>query len=264
MLKNAKRMALYWLQRRGYHVSHESVIPPSGDHRRMLAALKKRGLHCDFILDIGAFVCGWADWALVHWPDARVWAFEPSSEPRPYRDDLMQRRRNIRLFPTALGNVNQTLTLTWNPGSLGSAATLLVPKNDSGTCVIDGKRWTQTQVAVRRLNDVLQEEKECNVPNLVKIDVEGYELEVLKGASAILGKTEVFITETMLLRGEISGVPTPGELISFMEDAGYALYDFADLGYEPSSGRIWTTDFVFVRNDSPLLRNPTHRQSASI
>jgi FkbM family methyltransferase len=254
MLAKLKRIALHSLQRRGYHVTHESVLPPFGDLRRVFAALKKRGLNCDFMLDIGAFSCEIGEWALMQWPHARVWAFEPSVDrPFPFRDSVLQRSKNIRLLPIALGNVNDTLTLTRNPGSLGSAATLLVPKTDNGTCIIDGECWTQTQVPVRRLDDVLVEEQETNPPNLVKIDVEGYELEVLKGASAILGKTEVFIIESILLRGEISGAPTPGALISFMEGAGYSLYGLADIGYEPNSGRAWTTDFVFVRNDSRLL-----------
>jgi FkbM family methyltransferase len=253
MIAKPRRMALHWLQRRGYHVWHESMLPPSGNHQRMLAALKKRGLHCEFILDIGAFTCGWADWALAQWPNATVWAFEPSGERRPHLAEVLGRRRNIRFFQIALGNVNDTLTLTRNPGLLGSAATLLVPKTDTGSCIIDGKSWTQTQVPVRRLDDVLVEEHAGYAPNLVKIDAEGYELEVLKGASTILGKTEVFIAEIMLLCGEISGVPTPGALCSFMEQAGYSLYDFADLGYESPAGRIWTIDFVFVHNSSPLL-----------
>ena len=38
------------------------------------------------------------------------------------------------------------------------------------------------------------------VPNFVKIDVEGYEKDVLSGAKKLLGRTEVFILECSLYR----------------------------------------------------------------
>lgn len=89
-------------------------------------------------------------------------------------------------------------------------------------------------------------------PVLLKANVQGYELAVLEGASAVLGKTEVVILETSLFPF-FDGGPTLDEVTEHMRRLGFAPYDVFNRQYRPIDGALSQVDVVFVRSDS-LLR----------
>lgn len=70
MLKQFKKIFLNYLHSQGYHVFHNSVMPPTGNHQRLIRALGQRGLDCSFILDVGALFGGWTEWAYETFPQA--------------------------------------------------------------------------------------------------------------------------------------------------------------------------------------------------
>lgn len=65
------------------------------------------------------------------------------------------------------------------------------------------------------------------VPEFVKMDVQGFEIEALKAATKLLGQTEFFILESSLFKFS-QPVPIMSVLFSFMIPQGYEIYDFAD------------------------------------
>src|SRR6266436_4167158 len=80
------------------------------------------------------------------------------------------------------------------------------------------------------------------IPDLVKLDVQGFELEALKGATQLFGRTEVFIMET----------PVFHEVVQFMADRGYLTYDFPGFLRRPRDGALGQCGVCFVRENSPL------------
>lgn len=111
----------------------------------------------------------------------RVLAFEPS----PPRFEVLSRvagslpHHNVTLFSCALGSASQTLTLRQVSGSHSGLATLRTGA-DAGPEDVD--------VAVRRLDEVLDETNTSRVVDFLKIDVEGFEAEVLAGAGELFEK----------------------------------------------------------------------------
>jgi FkbM family methyltransferase len=55
----------------------------------------------------------------------------------------------------------------------------------------------QREIEISSIDDLLSESVIHN-PELIKIDIQGYELEALKGAERTFGHTEVFILEVSL------------------------------------------------------------------
>lgn len=105
-------------------------------------------------------------------PGSGVHAFEPiPSTSRRFRNNIKLNRLEdlIVLHPYALGSQNQTVQMRTDLDTMNHIST----EKDSGPVV---------NIEVRILDEVLAGKS----PSLLKIDVEGYESEVLKGSNAIL------------------------------------------------------------------------------
>jgi hypothetical protein len=88
-------------------------------------------------------------------------------------------------------------------------------------------------------------------PDLVKIDVQGFELEVLRGSEALFGSTELFIVEVNFFRFN-KRVPLVSEVVSFMADRGYEVYDVAEILPRPRDGALGQADIAFARREGIL------------
>jgi FkbM family methyltransferase len=103
---------------------------------------------------------------------------------------------------------------------------------------------TETLDAVRQRHIGLQ------TPYLVKLDVQGAELDVLRGGTATLRDTEVVMLEVSILEYN-DGAPNFREVTSFLTAAGFVLYDIANLIRLPTDD-LCQLDAIFLREDSAL------------
>lgn len=83
-------------------------------------------------------------------------------------------------------------------------------------------------------------------PFLIKVDVQGAELQVLAGAARTLQHTEAVILETTLF-GTMLGAPRLYDLQHFMKQHGFVLYDLFGLLYRPLDHALSQMDVLFVR-----------------
>jgi hypothetical protein len=88
-------------------------------------------------------------------------------------------------------------------------------------------------------------------PLLVKLDVQGYELEVLRGATRTLESAEVIVMELSLLEYN-RGAPLLGQVLAEVGALGYTIYDICGQHRRPASRALLQVDAVFVREDSRL------------
>lgn len=106
----------------------------------------------------------------------------------------------------------------------------------------------QTSLPMRRLDDLALN---LSAPLLVKMDVQGFELEVLKGASETLKRTEVLISEISLIRYN-EGAPLMHEVISYLAQCGFLPFDICEGWRRESDGALAQIDMIFVRRESDL------------
>ena len=107
---------------------------------------------------------------------------------------------------------------------------------------VAGKKSDVT-VAVDTLENLLSGVDYANA--LLKIDTEGYELEVLKGAQNILSQFHYVITETSVMK-RFEDSYTYNELVRFMEQNGFAIHCFLSAGTDPN-GMVRMVDILFER-----------------
>ena len=110
-------------------------------------------------------------------PQGVVHAFEPNPVLRDILDRTFERNQvqNVQLHSIALGDSSGYLPLQVPPNNFGAAS--LVRK-------INQPKQTHT-VSVVKLDDFIRDTKITNIA-IIKLDVEGFELHVLKGASSVL------------------------------------------------------------------------------
>ncbi len=143
------------------------------------------------IHDIGANVGTWTLLAKTFFPKAEVHAFEPLEA---HRGRFMQNTaalEAVHYHAVALGEAQSAGTLQVT--SFSDASSLL-PLTDEAE-----KQWHLTtveevRVPIMRLDDLVAEGK-VSPPDLLKLDVQGYELGVLKGATECLRHARAVLTE---------------------------------------------------------------------
>src|SRR5690606_4817715 len=114
---------------------------------------------------------------------------------------------------------------------------------------IRGDASTKVDCEVVTLDSLIDVYKE--VPNFVKLDLQGYEIQALAGATEILKHTELMIIEVGLLDAYVDRTSVR-DLINLMHGHDYSLYDVIDFHYRPYDNALTGGDFIFVKNSSKL------------
>lgn len=91
---------------------------------------------------------------------------------------------------------------------------------------------------------------------LLKTDCQGADLDVVKGGLRTLAQCDVVILETSLFRFWGPHHPDFFEIVSFMDDQGFAVYDFLDGMFRPLDKALGQIDVAFARKNG-FLREET-------
>ncbi len=134
----------------------------------------------------------------------------------------------------------------------GEAAFTVSPRLSGSSFLLKPKLGSSRTVPVVTLDQVAAEHG-LTGPHLLKLDVQGYELEVLGGAETVLQDTCALIAEVSLW-GDVNGKGMT-ELLplqAWLKQRGLVLYDIAAIVRRDFDGAITELDLVFVPADSPL------------
>lgn len=190
------------------------------------------------IYDIGAHVGTWSLLAKAIFPSAEIHAFEPLLQNRGEFLRHFGGGTNTTLHSVALGSSNGSanfhLTNTVNSSSV---LPLVAGANPFGL-----KEVGQTSVEIRRLDDYRAAQR-LKLPDIVKLDVQGYELEALKGGAQCLRAAKAVIVEVSFV--EIyQGQPLFADVVRYMADEGFRLHALSVA--TPLGQALCQTDVLFV------------------
>jgi FkbM family methyltransferase len=153
--------------------------------------------------------------------------------------DILAGNPKVKFYPLGAGSTKGFFKFT------------ISDRDDSSTFLPSEKEANemglkQIDVEVVALNEFIKEHK-LPVPEIIKIDAEGLDLEVLKGASEYFGKTEIFMVEAAVVSKYIKN--DIAVVITYMKENGYKLFDITDLNRPFHPRVLWLVELVFIREN---------------
>ena len=186
----------------------------------------------DWVVDVGANHGDFAGAASAYFPKANVLLVEPLSQ---LHDELQQRcdRHHGKwvLEKCALGFEDAVLPLHVASGQ--DAVGSLAGFGPEYQQVNPQSTIKEVLCKVRPLDAIIAERNITRV-DLLKIDVEGFEFEVLKGAARTLERTRALIIETSLVRRSSSAGNPLGAMLDLLASRGFWVIDVVPSFFDSS------------------------------
>jgi FkbM family methyltransferase len=208
-----------------------------------MLGLAERGFMPQHIIDVGAHRARWSAKARLVFPSCDFTLVEPQVEMRPHLDAFCEGRRNAQWINAGVGSEMGDNALTVCPDSSTS---------NFVTTELQARSLGYEQRVVPMVTlDHLVGKVIKTMPDMVKIDAEGFEAEIMRGAQSLVGNTEIF-----LLEAHFFGPPDHPNRITnqaeMMAQLGYAPYDFTHFMKRPGDGAIGLCEVAFARENGIL------------
>jgi FkbM family methyltransferase len=241
LLKNA-------LHRLGYRLVRDRPMSRFQAMFESLTLLGNRGFAPRVVIDGGANVGNWSREAMRIFPAAQFHLVEPQATCWPSLERIAEQSARVTLHPFALTEAGVKAVCMIGLDDHGATGAHVVLPSESGS------QMATVSCPAKTLDDLFNDV----VPGdrtLLKLDLENHELTALRGADRLLTSVEVIVTELQFFDVNDSGSPVFADVVAFMQDRAFQLYDFASLSPRPRDYRLRQGDAIFVREDSPLLRD---------
>jgi FkbM family methyltransferase len=201
--------------------------------------LQKQGVAPGCIVDVGASNGAWTRECMTVFPTSVYFLVDALEENRAELDAFHRTHSNVSYWVGALGRTAGRLPLHVH----GDQSSFLSSEYDHTGSV--------REIAVIPLDELLRAEAVPS-PNLIKADVQGYELEVLRGGSVALSTAEFVLLEVSY-RQTYAGCPLAHEVIAAMAQLGFRIYDICTYSQRPRDLELFQSDILFAKNDSRVF-----------
>jgi FkbM family methyltransferase len=156
----------------------------------------------------------------------------------------------LRIYPSfslhkyALGDRKGNVAMTVFDNILASSCLSVTPPDQETRLV---------EVPMLRLDEAMQQ-LNLPQPQVIKIDTQGNELSILKGATQTLAKVDVLLLECWLYRGYGPETPLLTEIANWLLPFNFRLWDVTE-PYRNPEGILASLDCVFVNTNASFPKN---------
>ena len=222
-------------------------LPPAPVPETPMQAKRRRLLReqdIDTVLDVGGNRGEYGQEMRVRGHRGRIASFEPLSEVFPLLTRAAQGDPDWQCVPVALGAESGTAEIHI-AANLDSSSFL--PMGDIHLHAAPFTAYRDVETVTVKTLDGLRDELGLAGRRLwLKLDVQGYELHVLRGAPVTLAG--VYVVETELSYVSLyDGQPLLSDMFAFLHGAGFDLVLTEDTLRDPDTGHVLQVDALFVR-----------------
>jgi len=238
----AKRWGKQRLRRMGVEVTRLDSGGPRRSLPEVLAHARRVGVAPRTVIDVG--VAAGTSELYEAFGGADLLLVEPMAEWRTQLAALGASGRRVQVETVAAGR---------EPGE----TTFFVHRVPACSSML-GRRGTEADVERRTVPvvplDDLVARHDCAAPFVLKVDVEGAELEVLAGASRVLADTQLVLLEVSFFE-LVDGGAQFADVVCAMRDLGWAAYEIYNGHVRPLDGALAQVDMAFVPAEGALRRH---------
>jgi FkbM family methyltransferase len=207
----------------------------------MVSSLVQQGIRPRSVLDVGANAGQFTVAAAKLLAPQTIHSFEPLSSSYQALLANTARLQGVTTHQIALGSVDGQADITVN--RFPHSSSLLPLGARHAQAFPEAMEQRTERVEVRRLDSVVAA-SELARPCLLKLDVQGFEKEVLKGARESLRSVDYVIAE-LSFRELYVGEPLFDDMCAFLKDNGFSFLRPLDFLRDPRNGEILQMDALF-------------------
>lgn len=211
------------------------------DQRDSLLRIKNLGFAPLLILDIGAYEGNWCKFIKEIFPTASILMLEGQKSKSDVLEKISRDQSNVSYKIALLGAASKEVEFN----IYDTASSVLKEENETGAIV-----EKRTLISL----DELLKDSEFAKSDFIKIDTQGYELEILKGGIKSLQYAQAVLLEVSMI-DIYKDSPLAYEILDFMKAHDFVLYDICSLMRRPYDKALFQSDFLFVKENSPLRSN---------
>ncbi|MGH7604615.1 MAG: FkbM family methyltransferase [Gemmatimonadaceae bacterium] len=172
--------------------------------------------------------------------EARIFSFEPLPAPAARFRALFEADTRVTLHEAAIGPVHGDATIHISKRDDSSS---LLPITDRQNATFPGTSEVGTaKVKIAPLGDFLSQ-SEIESPALLKIDVQGFELQALQGCEPLLNRFDHVYVECSYIE-LYAGQALADEVIEWLRERGFRLVGIHNAIHD-AAGRTIQADFLF-------------------
>ena len=173
--------------------------------------LKNMNIQPKVVYDLGSCVLHWTREAKMIWPDADIILFEAMDEVKPLYEKYGYKKYSLGVLSDVDGKKVRFYQKAYDPGG--------------NSYYKENTSFFQEEHAIEKTAmtlDTLVEVNQFPFPNLIKMDIQGAEMDVLRGAKKCLASCEDVILELQHVEYNI-GAPNRDKVIQYMDELGFNL-----------------------------------------
>lgn len=205
------------------------------DFFRTLVAL---GTRPNVIVDVGAHRGEWTRTSLRHFPDAQYVLFEPQRDLMDAQADLVSPR--IRIHHDGVGPAPEDarpFTMHPDRGSWSFAYS-------SEDAVEFGLSQSAARIVTLDQYFATGDGRDLAAPDILKIDAEGWDLQVLAGAGRTVAAADIVFVEAGVTNKLF--VNSAIAVMTELDGRGFSLIDITDAQRPLASGALWNVELAFA------------------
>ena len=241
------------LQRQTRRLGFDIVRHPSSRllHGHLVHLL--RDLSIDHVLDVGANVGQYARFLRSIGYTGTIISFEPVGESFAKLSEAAARDPRWHVVNTALGSEESEATITVTRASVMASLRTPLATNSTGIGPdLDAVR--QEVVPVRRLDSIFGDHVPAGAKVFGKLAVQGWDIEVLRGASGCLDKVDALQSIVSVIP-LYEGMPSWLDSVAHMRGQGFEV-----TGMFPT---LYNGPYRVVEFDAVMVRQPGGRAESS-
>jgi FkbM family methyltransferase len=202
-----------------------------------------RSMDFKTVVDVGAYLGAFAFAMRVMLPKVQLYCFDPLAENIGQIKKNLNKWGKLNVFQTALGN--QRGMVQFNLNDFRASSSMLEMDLKHKHEFPNTVHTRKIDVPMAFLDDFLPKIKFIR-PMLLKIDVQGYELDVLEGASKILSLVDHLILEVSYQK-LYEKQPLFDDIYKYLGKRGFEFAGNMDSLFSPKNGLILQSDALFIR-----------------